>query len=231
MINRKLIMRLENACKSWYPFNRRIDILSSINLCVYTGESLAIMGPSGAGKSTMLHVLGLLTPLEKGTLYFDEQPVSSQKSREYRQLRSNIGFIFQDAKLINDINVLENVCVPLAHRGIWPSRQIALATEALIKVGLNDHLNHKPNQLSGGELMRVAIARALVQKPRILLVDEPTGNLDSKTGAAITDLLFGIITPERTMVFVTHHEPLAMQADRVIYLKDGKLQYTNEYNR
>lgn len=217
------IIRLENACKSWRTSARRIDILSSINLSVYTGESLAIMGPSGAGKSTLLHVIGLLTPLEKGSLFFDEQPVSTHQNNRYRRLRNNIGFIFQDAKLINDLNALENVCVPLAHRGIWPFRQVSLATKALDQVGLKDHLRHKPNQLSGGELMRVAIARALVQKPRILLVDEPTGSLDTKTGEKITDLLFEMVTPDRAVVFVTHHDPLANKADRIVYLEDGKL--------
>jgi len=221
----KPIIRLENASKFWYPSGRRIEILYSINLSIYLGTSLAITGPSGAGKSTLLHVLGLLTPIEIGTIYFNELPVLQKKRGDYGMLRSSFGFIFQDAKLISDINVLENVSIPLAHRGIWPKRQRKLASKALKQVGLKNHLLHKPNQLSGGELMRVAIARALVQKPRILLVDEPTGNLDSRTGKKITDLLFQMITPDRTMVFVTHHEPLAKQADRIVYLKDGKLSH------
>jgi putative ABC transport system ATP-binding protein len=220
------LIQLENADKSYYVGNLRIKILQSINLHVYSGQSLAIMGPSGAGKSTMLHVMGLLTPLDSGTIKFNGRDICHRDSRWDYCLRGNIGFVFQDAKLIPDLNILENVCVPLAHRGFWPSRQRKLAKEALSLVGLKDRLLHEPNQLSGGEMARVAIARALVLNPVILLADEPTGNLDSQTGTKIADLLLGMLSPERALVFVTHHEPFAKRADRIVLMKDGKIEST-----
>jgi putative ABC transport system ATP-binding protein len=218
----RAIVQVCKATKAFLVGGRRIEILRSIDLDIYAGQSLAIMGPSGAGKSTLLHVLGLLTPIDSGSIRFNGHLISAGKVWDYR-LRGAIGYVFQDAKLIPNLSVLENVCVPLAHRGIWPSRQKILAEEALKCVGLQERLFHKPAQLSGGEMVRVSIARALVFNPLIVLADEPTGNLDSKTGERITDLLLGIISPDRALVFVTHHKPLALRADRIVFMKDGQL--------
>jgi putative ABC transport system ATP-binding protein len=218
------IMQVEKAVKAFRVGDRQIEILNGIDLDIYAGESLAIMGPSGAGKSTLLHVLGLLTPLDSGSIRFMGHLIQPGSTWDCR-LRSSIGFIFQDAKLIPNLTVMENVCVPLAHRGVWPERQKSLAREALELVGLEERLLHHPAQLSGGEMMRVSIARALVFNPVFVLVDEPTGNLDSKTGEKITDLLLGIISPDRALVIVTHHKPLAMRASRIVFMKDGQLEH------
>ena len=217
------IVQLEKATKSFFIGDRRIEILRRIDLEVYTGESLAVIGPSGAGKSTLLHVLGLLTPIDSGSLRFNGRVISSRNTWWDYKVRSSIGYIFQDAKLIPNLTVLENVCIPLAHRGVWPFHQKRLALEALARVGLEDRLSHHPNQLSGGEMVRVSIARALVFNPVVLLADEPTGNLDSKSGEKIADLLLQIVSPGRALVFVTHNEPLALRADRIVLIKDGQL--------
>ncbi len=218
------IMRLEKAWKSWRGSSFKIDILQDINLSVYPGTFLAIVGPSGAGKSTLLHVLGMLTPLDSGALFFNERRVSSLKRWRDHDARREIGYVFQDAKLIANLNVIENVSVPLAHRGIWPRQQKRLAAEALERVGLKERMSHRPSQLSGGEIMRVAIARALVLRPRVLLADEPTGTLDSKTGEIIADLLMETVTQDRALVIVTHEESLARRAHRIITMKDGRFE-------
>lgn len=216
-------IRLTNAHKAWYAGSRKIDILKGVDLNISLGESLAIMGPSGAGKSTLLHVLGLLSPLDEGEFQFGGQMIRQEDPEWIFTCRRQIGFIFQDSKLIPDLNVEENVCVPLIHRGIRPRLQKPMALDALTRVGLKDRLKHRPSELSGGEMMRVAIARALVQKPRLLLSDEPTGNLDSQTGREIADILFQMVNPDSALVVVTHHLPLAEQADRKLSMKDGEL--------
>jgi len=223
-------IKIDNGSKAWYAGKQRIQILQKINLSVNTNESLAVMGPSGAGKSTLLHILGFLTPLDEGAIWFNGQQITDRSQWWSRSLRQNIGFIFQDAKLIPELSVLENVCLPLAHRGVWPARQKKLARAEIAKVGLEDRAHHRPNQLSGGELMRVAIARAVVQKPKILLADEPTGNLDSRTGTRIVELLVEMVTSECALVFVTHNESLTTYADRIVYMKDGQLEF-KEQNR
>lgn len=215
------LVSLRNISKGWQAGRKRIAVLHNVSLDIHAGESVAIVGPSGAGKSTLLHILALLTPADEGYVAFSDQRIDSSRGWWDLGLRQNIGMIFQDAKLLPNLSVLQNVCVPLAHRGIWPARQHLLARHVLEEVGLGHRLDHKPNQLSGGELMRTAIARALVTQPRLLLADEPTGTLDSKTGAKIAELLFSTVTSQRALVIVTHHLPLASQADRQIVLEDG----------
>lgn len=218
------IVRLERAHKSWHAGSNKIEVLRGIDLSVFAGQSLAIVGPSGAGKSTLLHVLGLLTPLNSGRVLYDEKPISTRSGWWDHGFRRKLGYVFQDAKIIADLNVLENVCLPLAHRGIWPHRQRSLALDVLSRVGLGERLLHKPSQLSGGELMRVAIARALVLQPQMLLADEPTGTLDSQMTEQVADLLFETVTPERALVVVTHQESLAHRADHMLQMKDGRLE-------
>ncbi len=217
------IMQITAGAKGWYAGHRRLDILRAIDLEVYAGESLAIMGPSGAGKSTLLHILGFLTRMEHGALYFEGQPATTMDSAMVHRIRRQIGMIFQDAKLIPSMKLIENVCMPLAHRGIWAKRQKSMALEALEQVGLSDRTQHRPHQLSGGEQTRAAIARALVLQPRVILADEPTGNLDSRTGDTISDLLLQTVSPRRALVLVTHNHDLARKADRVVYMRDGRI--------
>lgn len=219
--SRQPLVSLRNVGKAWRAGRKCIQVLNGVDLDIYPGESLAIVGPSGAGKSTLLHILALLTPADEGELRFGNRPISSARGWWDSALRQNIGMIFQDAKLLPNMTVLQNVCVPLIHRGVWPHRQKRLAQSILEEVGLGPRTAHKPNQLSGGEMMRAAIARALITEPRLLLADEPTGTLDSRTGGKIAELLFRTVNPSRALVIVTHHLPLARQADRKIIIEDG----------
>lgn len=201
----------------------KFSVLHNIYLDVFLGQSIAIVGPSGSGKSTLLHILGLLTPIDSGSLHFQDSDMTASSPSQRQALRLNIGYIFQDSKLIPNLNVIENVAIPLLHRGFWPSIQKERAALALERVGLSHRLRHKPNQLSGGELMRVAIARALVLQPKIILADEPTGTLDSRNGQIVADLLYKLVTPETALVMVTHHIPLTERADRILRIQDGFL--------
>ncbi len=219
----KPYIRLENIEKGWVTGGEKVTTLVGVNLDIHLGQSLAIVGPSGSGKSTLLHILGLLTPADSGSISFEGQVVKTAQQWWDRKLRLSIGIVFQDAKLISNLNIIENVALPLLHRGVWPKIQKKLAKEALEKVGLGHRFKHNPNQLSGGELMRVAIARALVIQPKLILADEPTGTLDSKTGDVIADLMYKLVTPETSLVLVTHHPPLAARADRTMKIIDGLL--------
>lgn len=214
---------LKDVWKGWMAGRQHIDVLRNVSLEVFRGESLAIVGPSGAGKSTILHLLGLLTPADRGEVFFEGRSMNSTKLWWDKTIRRSISMIFQDARLIPNLTVRNNVCVPLLHRGVWPQRQRELAAEALKAVGLDHRMNHTPNQLSGGELMRVAIARALVTEPRLILADEPTGTLDSKTGEMVIELLFSMVSSMQSLVIVTHHHPLALRADRILRIKDGNV--------
>jgi len=216
------VLKLVDANKSWVISGNTIPVLRNIDLDVFPGESLAIMGPSGSGKSTLLHVLGLLTSIDSGSFLFKGNSVRGFGIKD-KNIRRNFGFIFQDAKLIPELNVIDNVCVPLVHRGIWPAEQEKKALEILNKLGLGERVYHYPNQLSGGEIMRTAVARAMILEPTVLLADEPTGSLDSHTGELISDLLLDVMTADRALVIVTHHQPLADCADRILFMKDGHL--------
>jgi putative ABC transport system ATP-binding protein len=218
------LVALRQVSKSWTAGEQEIRVLRDISLEVHAGESVAVVGPSGAGKSTLLHILALLTPVSSGEIWFSGRRLQTDDWWD-TSLRRRIGMVFQDAKLLPNLNVVENVCVPLVHRGLWPSRQRQRALSALECVRLEHRLRHYPNQLSGGELMRVAIARVLVTQPELILADEPTGTLDSATGEQIARLLFALVTPERALVLVTHHAPLAAQVSRTIRLKDGRIDH------
>lgn len=219
----KPYIRLRKIEKGWFTGGEQVTTLAGVDLDVFLGQSLAIVGPSGSGKSTLLHILGLLTPADSGTISFQDQEIKTARQWWDRKTRLSIGIVFQDAKLISNLNIIENVALPLLHRGVWPKLQRKLARNALEKVGLGHRFKHSPNQLSGGELMRVAIARALVIEPKLILADEPTGTLDSKTGNVIADLMYDLVTPQTSLILVTHHPPLASRADRVMEINDGIL--------
>ena len=218
------LVSLRGVSKTWTPGKLPVPVLREITLDVWRGESVAVVGPSGAGKSTLLHVMALLTPVDAGEVWMGGRRLEAHDWWD-TALRRRIGMVFQDGKLLSNLNVIDNVCVPLVHRGLWPAHQRERAVDALGAVGLDHRQRHYPNQLSGGELMRAAIARVLVTEPQLILADEPTGTLDSANGEQIARLLFGLVTNERALVLVTHHAPLTAQASRTITLKDGCINH------
>ncbi|MBO0721581.1 MAG: ABC transporter ATP-binding protein [Blastocatellia bacterium] len=198
--------------------------LTNLNLSVRAGEFISIMGPSGSGKSTLLNVIGLLDAPTGGKVSINDQPVNSYSDRYLAHLRNeSIGFIFQTFHLINDLSVVDNVEIPLLYRrGLSGAERRKLALHALDRVGLHARVHHFPSQLSGGQQQRVAIARAIAGNPRILLADEPTGNLDSQMGDEIMDVLKGLNKEGTTIVMVTHDQRLSQQTERIIRLFDGR---------
>jgi ABC-type lipoprotein export system ATPase subunit len=223
MSAREPLVSLRGISKTWRAGREKVGVLYDIDVDVFAGESLAIVGPSGAGKSTLLHIIALLTPADRGTIHFAGRAITPDTAWWDSRQRWAMGMIFQDAKLLPGLTLLQNICVPLLHRGIWPRRQTALAREALAAVGLDHRLTHLPSQLSGGELMRAAIARAVVTQPSLILADEPTGSLDSRNGEMVADLLLGMVNSSRALVLVSHHMPLAERATRVLRIHDGAL--------
>jgi putative ABC transport system ATP-binding protein len=198
--------------------------LSNINLEIPEGEFVSIMGPSGCGKSTLLNVMGLLDISTGGTVQLNGHPITSRNDKELARIRNEqVGFIFQTFHLISDLNVVDNVEIPLLYRHVSGSKRRKMALEALERVGLASRVFHFPSQLSGGQQQRVAIARAIVGKPRILLADEPTGNLDSQMGDEIMEILMKLNREEKTtIVMVTHDPRMAEKTSRIIRIFDGR---------
>ncbi len=215
------VLQLRGGFKSWQTGDGIMTCLRNVDLDVFGGQSLAVVGPSGSGKSTLLHVLSLLTPLDKGRITLLGREVSARTHGVDHGTRRMYGLVFQDGKLIPTLTVLQNVCVPLVHQGVRPAMQKTLAADMLERVGMGHRMHQRTYHLSGGELIRVAIARALVLNPPIILADEPTGTLDSRTGAQIADVLFSIPSEGRALVMVTHNEALAARADRIVHIADG----------
>jgi len=199
--------------------------LNGIDLKVRRGEFLAIVGPSGSGKSTLLNMLGALDRPTEGKVIIDGIDITGLSDSKRAELRNmKIGFVFQSYNLIQRINVINNVELPLLLRGIPPNVRRDKAMHMLREVGLSHKYKNKPNQLSGGEQQRVAIARALITDPSIILADEPTGNLDSKTGKAIIDLFKQLNRKGRTIIVVTHNMEVAYETDRIVYIRDGRVE-------
>ena len=198
--------------------------LENVNLEVQKGEFLSIMGPSGCGKSTLLNIMGLLDSPTSGTIEINGTRTENMNDKELAAFRNQtLGFVFQSFHLINSLNVIDNVELPLLYRKMSSSERTALAKQVLERVGLSHRMKHMPTQLSGGQCQRVAIARAIVGNPEIILADEPTGNLDSKMGAEVMDLLHKLNKEDgRTIVMVTHNEAQAKQTNRIIHLFDGR---------
>jgi putative ABC transport system ATP-binding protein len=200
-------------------------VLKGIDLDIKKGEYVALMGPSGSGKSTLMNILGCLDTPTSGTYILNGKHVSEMQDDELAGIRNKeIGFVFQTFNLMPRTTALDNVALPMVYAGHSKSERVERATKVLTQVGLNDRMDHKPNQLSGGQRQRVAVARALVNKPSIILADEPTGNLDSKTSVEIMNLFNEIHANGNTVILVTHEEDIAAYAHRIIRLRDGLIE-------
>jgi len=220
------VFELENIYKAFRHNGNLIEVLKSIDLIIPPGKSLAIMGASGVGKSTLLNIMGTLEPPTKGIVRFDNHDVNKMDEAVLCRLRNrHIGFVFQFHHLLQEFSALENTIMPALIARFNKKEAIRLANEILVKVGLEKRLNHRIGELSGGEQQRVAIARALIMKPRLLLADEPTGNLDRATGEGIIDLLLQINREtELAMVIATHNNRLAKKMSKQMEIIDGRLQ-------
>lgn len=219
------MITLENINKTFYTDEIETHALENINLTIGAGEFAAIMGPSGCGKSTMLNIMGLLDTATSGNVIIDKIRVDRMSDRDMARMRNQkLGFIFQSFHLIPSLNVLDNVLLPMLYRrGSSSSENKKRALEIIERVGLTHRLKHFPSQLSGGQCQRVAIARALIGEPKVILADEPTGNLDSRMGEEIMEILMELNREGVTIVMVTHDEGLAKETGRIIRLFDGKL--------
>jgi putative ABC transport system ATP-binding protein len=217
------VIRTENMTRTYLVGHSTVNALRGVNIEVKTGEFVALMGPSGSGKSTMMHLLGCLDTPTAGRYLLEKRDVSTLSKDERARVRNNrIGFIFQTFNLLPRLNALENVELPLLY-GQYDEDVRQRASKALERVGLLQRAQHRPNELSGGERQRVAIARALVTDPALILADEPTGNLDSKTGADIMRLLVELCGEGRTILMVTHDANVAAHAGRILHMQDGEI--------
>ena len=220
----KEIIRLDGIVKNYRVGTVIVEALRSISLVIRKNEFVAIMGPSGSGKSTLMNVLGCLDTPTSGSYFLNGQDVSKMDDNALAEVRNReIGFVFQTFNLLPRSTALENVMLPLIYAGVGKAKRIETATKTLEEVKLGDRITHKPNELSGGQRQRVAIARALVNNPAIILADEPTGNLDSKTSLEILGLMEEIHKMGNTVIIVTHEEDIALHAHRIIRLMDGEI--------
>jgi len=218
------VIAIKNVSKRFQMDGVCITALKNINLNINKGEYVAITGTSGSGKSTLMNLIGCLDKPTKGDVYIDGKKASDLSSNQLAEIRNKkIGFVFQSFNLLARTSALDNVQMPLIYAGIPGRERKRMATNLLGKVGLSKRLDHQPNQLSGGQQQRVAIARALVNNPQIIMADEPTGNLDSKSGRDIMKILADLYKQKRTIVLVTHDIHLAKEAQRQIILKDGEI--------
>jgi putative ABC transport system ATP-binding protein len=219
------ILHLENILKSYFLGKNELPVLKGISIDINKNEYVALMGPSGSGKSTLMNILGCLDSPTGGKYILNGKHVSRMHDDELAAVRNKeIGFVFQQFNLLPRLTAMENVALPLIYSGVSKKERIERATAVLEKVRLEDRMHHKPNELSGGQCQRVAIARALINNPSIILADEPTGNLDSKTSHEIMEIVGKIHNDGNTVILVTHEEDISNFAHRVIRLKDGLVE-------
>jgi len=221
-----VLIEIKNLTKNYVMGELEVPALIDINLQIKKNEYVAIMGPSGSGKSTLMNILGCLDTPTEGKYIFNNLDVSELDDNSLSAMRNKeIGFIFQNFNLLPRLNALQNVEMPLIYAGIKKGERKERALEALQRVGLQDRVHHKPGELSGGQRQRVAIARALVSKPGILLADEPTGALDSKTGEEIMALFLELHNEGNTIILITHEQEIANHAHRTVFIKDGMIHW------
>ena len=225
MASEKPIIKLKDVWKTYYMGDISLDVLKNVNVRIEEGEFVVIVGPSGSGKSTLMNQVGILDMPTKGKVYFKGKDLTELSESDLAQLRGmKIGFVFQQFNLINTLTALENVTLPTIFQNVGEETRTNKAKELLNKVGLGDRMDHRPNELSGGQQQRVAIARALVNDPEIILADEPTGNLDSKSGHQVMEMLTRFHKKDRkTIILVTHDVDLVKYSEKTIYLKDGEV--------
>lgn len=220
----KEVIVLKDIVKIFHMGDQELHALDDVNFSVDEGDFVAIMGPSGSGKSTMMNILGCLDRPTSGQYYLDGREVASLSDDELARTRNKkIGFVFQNFNLLSKLTAQENVALPLVYAGIGEDERMARARKALEDVGLGDRLDHKPMEMSGGQRQRVAIARALINDPAIVMADEPTGNLDTKSSYEIMDIFKALNAAGRTLVMVTHEPDIGRQTKRILVMRDGRL--------
>jgi len=220
-----VLISLESINKTYVLGEQIVDALKGVDLKIFKGEYIALMGPSGSGKSTLMNIIGCLDTPSSGNYWLNGKEVSQMSDAHLSEVRNTeIGFVFQTFNLLNRLNAIDNVALPLVYAGVPQNERIERAKIVLEKVGLKDRMNHKPNELSGGQRQRVAVARALINNPSLLLADEPTGNLDSKTSYEIMMLFDEIHQSGNTIVLVTHEEDIAKHAKHIVRMRDGEIE-------
>lgn len=224
-VTTEIIARVENVSKTYQMGNIFVDALRGVSIDFFQGDFISIMGQSGCGKSTLMNLLGCLDRPTSGTYILGEHDVSELDDNELSEIRgARLGFIFQSYNLIQQLNVVENIELPLYYQGWSEEESREVSTRLAERVGLGDRTHHKPYELSGGQQQRVAIARALANDPLIILADEPTGNLDSKSGAEILDIFGELHQQGKTLIMVTHSDELAERCHRIVRLRDGEVE-------
>lgn len=219
-----MVFKLKDICKSYEQGKEMVPVLKNINMSVDEGEYIAIMGPSGSGKSTLMNIIGLLDKQSSGEFIFKGKNIKYASDKDLALIRNKeIGFVFQNFNLLPGETAVQNVALPLLYAGVKRNKRREIAIEALEKVGLGERLDFKPTQLSGGQKQRVAIARAIVNHPTLLLADEPTGALDSKSGIKVMDIFKTLNDEGVTIVMITHDKDIASHANKIMYIKDGVL--------
>ncbi|MEA5002689.1 MAG: ABC transporter ATP-binding protein [Christensenella sp.] len=218
------MIQMKDVSKVYEIGNEKLYALNNASLTIQDGEFVAIIGPSGSGKSTMMNIIGCLDTADSGEYILDGQEIDDYTEDELTRVRNfKIGFVFQNFNLLNKLSALENVELPLIYQGVPKKEYHARALEALDRIGLSDRIHHKPAELSGGQQQRVAVARALVTQPSLILADEPTGNLDHKTGVEILELFSELHKNGNTIILITHDDKIAQQAQRRIRILDGRV--------